>query len=918
MNDMLLFWAKLGDETWPEKYHPVLCHLIDVGQVARRLWNDVCRQRVKDWVRHRLGLPDENTTGAWLAFWAAAHDIGKICPGFQVLGDDRTAKLRESLPPPEWDYPPGKTPHGIISTAITAEALKDGTGWPAVHDNIARLVAVAIGGHHGIFPTNWDESPSHLGNTRWRKAQQEIFQELARLFGVAGLTAPKMPDSEDQSVWMYLAGLTSVADWIGSNVEFFPPAGNPSSADGSFNVDGYFAEAGKKASDALEKLGWLGRAETTTPIDFRQLFPFIDNPRPLQTTVAELVEAMTRPGLLIVEGPMGEGKTEAGWFAAASWDRRGGQGSYVALPTMATSNQMFGRVETFLSADGEGKKNLMLQHGKAAVNKMFDGLKYRARLYDEEKQPSAVVAEEWFAANKKHGLLAPYGVGTIDQILLAVLQTKHVFVRLFGLAGKCVILDEVHAYDTYMTTLMERLLRWLAALGCPVVLLSATLPKEKRLALLRAYVGADVPEPDHVPYPRVISVMIGAPPKATQVQADPNRAKTVQLGWIAEDNLVEQLRATLANGGCAAVIRNTVGLAQETFVRLREGLKDAGITVGLFHARFPFGRRSQIENDVLNRYGKKGGPAERNKHVLVATQVIEQSLDLDFDVMISDVAPADLVLQRAGRLQRHARGIDRPAGLSQAKLWLIEPVMEGGVPDFGLSGFVYSEYILFRSLLALRSDDGHLREKIDLPAEIDALVEFVYSDDREFENLTPPEQRFWKESKACHEKKQAKEQAEAEVRQIKKPQFRGALARVIGEPREEDSPDLHPAHQALTRLTRPTAQLICLMLDSFGSRSMIHDGTLITSLSIRKMSGGGAQDIRRLILAELTTAHPGVVRELWDNPLKPKEWTQVGMLQNHHLITFTDGCAQVGNYEMILDNELGLTVVRGDRKEEDE
>ena len=803
--------------------------------------------------------------------------------------------------------------------------MQDGVGWPAVVGKVARSVAVAIGGHHGIFPAKWNDSPSHIGNAQWKKAQQNVLMELAHQFGVTELPAPNPPVSDDQSVWMYLAGLTSVADWIGSNVEFFPPFGNPSLVDGQADVNAYFADAVNKASVALGKLGWLDRVDKTTPIAFAELFPFIQNPRPLQTVVAELVEGMTEPGLLIVEAPMGEGKTEAGWFAAASWDRRGGQGTYVALPTMATSNQMFERVEKFLETS-EGKSNLQLLHGKAALNPKFEKLKYAAELYDDKteqgkEKPSAVVAEGWFAANKKHGLLAPYGVGTIDQILLAVLQVKHVFVRLFGLAGKCVILDEVHAYDAYMTTLMERLLRWLAALGCPVVLLSATLPKDKRLALLRAYVGTDVPEPEYVEYPRVTSVMIGGLPKAKHVLADPdpakNRAKTVQLGWIAKDSLTDQLKAALANGGCAAVIRNTVGLAQETFLRLREGLTGAGITVELFHARFPFGRRMQIENDVLKRYGKDGDPAERNKRVLVATQVIEQSLDLDFDLMISDVAPVDLVLQRAGRLQRHARG-ERPSGVKEAKLWLIEPAMEGGVPAFGASGFVYSDYILFRSLLALRSANGHLREKIELPAEIDSLIEFVYSDGRGFENLSPPEQRFWNETKAAHEIKLAKEQDEAELRQIKKPRFRGALARIIGEPREDDSPELHPAHQALTRLTRPTAQLICLMQESSGSRSMIHDGSLIASLGVRKMAQGGVEEVRRLILAELTTAHPGVVRELWDNPLKPKEWTQVGMLKNHHLITFTDGCAQIGKYELLLDNEVGLTVVSSDRKDEDE
>ena len=635
-NDSMLFWAKLGSEVWPTKYHPVICHLIDVGQVACRLWDEVCRKRIKEWVSVRLGLPDEKTTGAWLAFWVAAHDIGKICPGFQVLGGDpRTAKLKMYLAEPEWNYPIGKTPHGIVSTAISAKAMQDGSGWPAVDARIARVIAVAIGGHHGVFPTNWDGNLSHVGNAHWQDAQRKVFNELSRLFGVASLPAPKPPNSDDQSVWMYLAGLTSVADWIGSNVEFFPPVGDPLLVDGPFDVGAYFAGAGKKATVALEKLGWLGRTDSEKRITFGELFPFIRTPRPLQTTVTELVDGMTEPWLLIVEAPMGEGKTEAGWFAAASWDRHGGQGAYVALPTMATSNQMLGRVETFLGAEGEGKKNLMLQHGKAAVNDRFDDLKYRARLYDEEKQPSAVVAEGWFAANKKHGLLAPYGVGTIDQALLAVLQTKHVFVRLFGLAGKCVILDEVHAYDAYMTTLMERLLRWLAALGCPVVLLGATLPKDKRLALLRAYAGDDVQESEQVDYPRVTSVMIGGLPKATPVQADSKRAKTVKISWITEDNLIEQLKAALANG-CAAVIRNTVGLAQKTFLRLREGLMETGITVELFHARFPFGRRMQIEKDVLTRYGKERGPTERKKRVLVATQVIEQSLDLDFDLMISE------------------------------------------------------------------------------------------------------------------------------------------------------------------------------------------------------------------------------------------------------------------------------------------
>ena len=619
-----------------------------------------------------------------------------------------------------------------------------------------------------------------------------------------------------------------------------------------------------------------------------------------------------KPGIVIVEAPMGEGKTEAAWYVADCWDRKDGAGTYVALPTMATSNQMFDRVGNFLEA-GEAKKNVMLLHGKSALNEQFDKLKFKARTYDDEKSPSAVVAEEWFAANKKHGLLAPYGVGTIDQVLLAVLQTKHVFVRLFGLAGKCVVLDEVHAYDAYMTTLMERLLRWLAALRCPVVLLSATLPKERRLALLKAYAGERIEEPEEKAYPRVTTWAVGE--KRVSVEycpADEKRAKTLQLGWVTEDKLLENLKTALKDGGCGAVIRNTVGLAQETFLLLRDELKKEGIVVELFHARFPFGRRQEIETAVLERFGKKGGTEKRNKRVLVATQVVEQSLDLDFDVMFSDVAPVDLVLQRAGRLHRHAREV-RPSGVESPHLWIIEPGVKDGRPDFGKSEFVYSSHYLFRSLLALQrhNEASHL---IELPCDIDRLVENVYSQIEPPPGLTDPEKRYWHDSQVEYEAIRRLEEGEAEVRQIKKPSFSGVLAQIVAEPREEENPELHPAHQALTRLSQPTVQLICLIVGPDSTLLMPHDNSPILSLAIHRMADGGFKDIARLIHAELSVADIRVVSELWKAPRIPVEWQDIGMLRKHHLVKFTDGVATLGKIELQLDNDLGLRVVRANSK----
>ncbi len=931
MESLCWFWAKLGQETWPETYHPVICHLIDVAAVTAKLWEQVIRSQIRAWLSNRLAL-DQNACGCWLAFWAGAHDIGKVSPNFQSQG--KTTELKRRLTASGYNFAHTGKPasHGEVSTAVLVEALAQGQVAPRILDGVARNVAVAVGGHHGFFSSTWDQISGALGNSHWTEARCGILALLARLCGVTTVKAPEVTMPADQSIWMYVAGLTSVADWIGSNRQFFKPKGNPASLDKRFDDDGYFKWANDQAFDALKTLGWLGRAVRAAPVAFVNLFPF--KPRPLQAAVAEIVAGIKEPRLVLVEAPMGEGKTEAAWFAADCWERGGCQGAYVALPTMATSNQMFERVEKFLER-GTGKKNLMLLHGKALLNEKFERLQYEAQVYDEiGNRPSAVVAESWFAADKKQSLLAPYGVGTIDQALLAVLQTKHVFVRLFGLAGKCVILDEVHAYDAYMTTLMERLLRWLGALQCPVVLLSATLPRDKRLKLLRAYAGENVAQPDGVPYPRVTTTAIGGPVNAKHVEPDIARKKLeVQLGWLNDDGIGEKLRQALANGGCAAVIRNAVGLAQETYRVLKttftKEIESGELRLDLFHARFPFGRRKAIEDGVLTCYGPtkedklidgriESAPNRPRKSILVATQVVEQSLDLDFDLMILDLAPVDLVLQLAGRLHRHSR-LTRPSAVWEPQLWLITPkcTLED-LPDFGVTGIIYSPYILLRSLLVLTTRGETQRTTILLPDEIDGLVEGAYTELEPPVNLPGQVRVFWIQLRAEHDRKIANENDEAERRQIRKPQHTGALARLVSVPREEENPDLHPAHQALTRLTRPTAQLICLETAADGTFRRIHDGQLIRKLVVRKKAVDRVKDIRRLVAGEVTTAHPGVLRELWRSPRRRTEWSDVGMLCQHHLIAFTDGHATIGPYELLLDNDLGLQVVRTNEQGEDE
>ena len=228
-----------------------------------------------------------------------------------------------------------------------------------------------------------------------------------------------------------------------------------------------------------------------------------------------------------------------------------------------------------------------------------------------------VAASEWFTYRKR-GLLAPYGVGTIDQALMAVLQTKHVFVRLFGLAHKTVIIDEVHAYDTYMTSLLELLLSWLRSVGASVVLLSATLPQARRRALLEAWTkGAPVPQGGLADGAKGISALSPASeaayPRISWIENNIVRSdhfaatRHVTLNLVRRSGdlkeLGKNLKHALRDGGCAAVICNTVRKAQEVYCALKSFFS-AG-ELDLFHARYPFNEREAREKRTLDRFGKQ-------------------------------------------------------------------------------------------------------------------------------------------------------------------------------------------------------------------------------------------------------------------------------------------------------------------------
>lgn len=434
---------------------------------------------------------------------------------------------------------------------------------------------------------------------------------------------------------------------------------------------------------------------------------------------------------------MGEGKTEAALLAAEALAHQSGAGGcFVALPTQATSDAMFGRVLQWLRAlptDGSVEPaSVHLAHGKSALNDTYTGLFRRGspssvgadEKRDREHVDGAIVAHRWLSGRKK-GVLASFVVGTIDQVLFAGLKSRHLALRHLALAGKVVIIDEVHAYDLYMSRYLDRVLQWLAAYGVPVVLLSATLPAGRRAELLVAYEsGADSEAPGVDARTEDYPVVLGTYGAGVHGVAASPRETVVQLDHLPDDldTLVAYLREHLADGGCAVVVRNTVARVQETADRVAAAFGEDVVTVN--HARFLSCDRARIDRALLRRFGTPAAQAARPVlHIVVASQVVEQSLDVDFDLMITDLAPTDLVLQRMGRLHRHERL--RPKGVRRARCalvgvedWAAEPVRA-----ISTSNRIYSREALLRSAVLLRPQ---VRQTVVLPADISPLVQVAY------------------------------------------------------------------------------------------------------------------------------------------------------------------------------------------------
>lgn len=699
--DVLTFlWAKYNRSN--RLYHILHYHLLDAAAVACIMWDQVLSHSQREWLSALLET-DEDATRTILALLTGLHDIGKAVPGFQQKAPPVYERLLDAGIPDERGFP---DPHGVLSAVI----LRDLLARYGIHKRSARVIASAVGGHHGEWISRSDlhKARGARGHQAWEDLQARLFDLVAEVLEIKSVTLPHDPEQINRFA-VFLSGFVSICDWIASNETYFPYEPK------QIEPEPYFNEALQRAQFALSETGWFSWKPEGTMPGFDEVFPF--SPNAMQRAALDAIRFDDGPPrLVLVEYLTGGGKTELAQYLA-DWliNQFALAGMYIAMPTQTTSNQMFDRTLNFIKDRYPNQPiNMQLIHAEAQDHPFY--VQMSPQTDDRAGNDNAITAETWFQ-NRKRALLAPFAVGTIDQAMMSVLQARHHFVRQYALSHKVLIGDEIHNYDAYMYTIIERLLVWLNALNAVPILLSATLSQATREQLL-AQVGVSRESVADVPYPRLTIVNHSGDVEVHALPAPSTRTLNIQHLNADIGELCDWLAEVYRQGGCIAVVCNTVDEAIQVASALRDHPDFAPEDVLLFHARFPPAWRDQIEGKVLDWFGKDGVRPARA--VLVATQIIEQSLDLDFDLMVSSTAPIDLLIQRVGRLHRHDR--PRPLHLCEPTLVLRRPLyMEADVPDFGVDAVIYARYIMLKTWLLL-----HERTVMHIPDEIDTLVNFVY------------------------------------------------------------------------------------------------------------------------------------------------------------------------------------------------
>lgn len=740
-------------------------HAADTMLTAGKIWDEFLAEHVKTLLAE--AFEGEDAARRVTSFIAGCHDVGKATPAFEKQARGETGERRlnaleaAGLTIPDTVVKPSELRHEISGYWAMMEWLQTTLGLSS--DDASRL-AIVIGGHHGVFhdektygSTNKAAKADYYGAGPWAAARRSLIDAVDGCVDASSVLAHLDFSKVTQYVQSLMSGIITMADWIASDSWNF-----------RLTSEGMVPAA--HAVERVERAWWNLALPTERQLkswgaSFAEMFDLPEGSKPnaMQRLAKDLAAGAGSPCLMLIEAPMGSGKTEAALSAAMELaSKNHANGVAFALPTQATADGILPRVARWAAGSIDDDAAIRLMHGRAAMNDDYAAMRVDG-VYDDSGddargggQPKLTV-NKWFDGSKQ-GLLANFVVCTIDQILMAALQAKHYDLRHLGLAGKVVIVDEVHAADDYMERYLERAVEWLASMDCPVIMLSATLPENRRAGLLKAYrIGTSRLDesglrrldlkPDgwdecRLAYP-LISVADadhGALHPVPMGDDGHDGSKIVTVEHLMGADWRQDLKRRLTGGGNAVVIRNTVRRAQQTYMDLLDDPFFDDCELTLLHAKFLPGDRKANEDRLRRWYGRRATleNGERPaRSVVVATQVVEQSLDVDFDYMITDVCPMDLLLQRVGRLHRHERH-GRPEAVADPVVsvddWWTDDA--GMVRLGGGSKTVYGESKLLRTIALTggcceQSGSGEAQGEgkpfdVEIPRDLPVLVQSAY------------------------------------------------------------------------------------------------------------------------------------------------------------------------------------------------
>ena len=750
-------WEKLAAGETLAGYHLLPYHCLDVAAVGQVLLDK--HAYFLQTLECATQVPAQQLK-PWLLFMLSLHDIGKFSEAFQQMRPEYREAWWGEIKIKNYDLRHDSLGYVLWSDEKTGIRSGDGLGFKSIDGGISPQVyrkllspcLQSVCGHHGVPPL------CAAGTRRAKNYFRSFDVDAARLFvdEMAELFRPDMDNlfslskdrdwrtAQKNASWL-VAGFTVLCDWLGSNRDLFDYCDEPVS------LEEYWHAVALPGAENAIKLAGLLPAKSSKQKSITDLFEKIKQATPLQKQCDEMPLAST-PQLFILEDVTGAGKTEAAiTLVHRLMSQQLAEGLFVALPTMATANAMYERMaEVYrkLYADEE-TPSLILSHSARHLSKLFQKSLFDQTTtdvnYAKGEETASVQCARWLSDHRKKALLADVSIGTIDQALLGILPARHQSLRLYGLSNKVLLVDEVHAYDHYMFPLLKTLIQFHASFGGSVILLSATLPMSMRQELVSAFQlgrGETKRLLQSTSYPLLTHLQEGKEPSEIPLATRKEVQRYVAVKLLhQEEDVLKVIKTAVEEGRCICWVRNTVHDARQAYEVLAKQPWVNRDRLGLFHSRYVLGDRLQIEKEALDNFGDESGQSDRCGRILVATQVIEQSLDMDADLFISDLAPIDLLIQRAGRLHRHVRFANGDRNYSeqaedqrpQPVLYVLtpsledEPGMEWYKSLFPKGVYVYPHTgMLWNTAKLLKKRGGW-----NMPDDARDLIEGVYSDEAE-------------------------------------------------------------------------------------------------------------------------------------------------------------------------------------------